>query len=474
MTTNNTIRKEVNKSKLIWIISIAVIAIVALAFMVSTIVLAVGNNKPKKQNQYDFYITEGTLPTLYSTLQAYASENPNTYMWFQRGNTISYEYSAPFIHYLDGQSKNNSNSTYNILAWRKTVRTILLEDPTAKFRLFCDDIRARFILDIFIAAGVDFEALDVVLISDGTLTYQLYYNLREENYVDFPSRWKNYLELYTKNRNNPSYTAPGLPLTNTNYQEINEYAFYLPIFPNVSLWIQQPEYLVNTLSPTLQKTKFNLNIVQKAPKAMYDGLSEAAHSAYQRVVLANALIDNTDNLTTLDDAVKYFDSNLQKVDKEVVLILGSATITLDGNKTFIDQTLAFYTPTKDNTTGKILYKGKSYDSTDGTTISVDNRVLKIGELGVHLYYKGHPGFTLETDYQKYLEDNSIKILPKRTPIEVLIWMYNVKVGGYASTAYLSCYKTQVEFFYYLESQWTPALQLMGEQGFFDDTKFFQL
>ena len=34
-------------------------------------------------------------------------------------------------------------------------------------------------------------------------------------------------------------------------------------------------------------------------------------------------------------------------------------------------------------------------------------------------------------------------------------------------------KSQVEFFYYLNTQWSPALQLMGAQGFFDNTTFFQ-
>ena len=34
------------------------------------------------EHTYDFYITLGTMPTLYATLNAYARQNPNTYMWF--------------------------------------------------------------------------------------------------------------------------------------------------------------------------------------------------------------------------------------------------------------------------------------------------------------------------------------------------------------------------------------------------------
>ena len=42
--------------------------------------------------------------------------------------------------------------------------------------------------------------------------------------------------------------------------------------------------------------------------------------------------------------------------------------------------------------------------------------------------------------QTLFQQHNIKTLPKRTPVEVLFWMYNVKVGGYASTSYLSCEK----------------------------------
>ena len=47
------------------------------------------------------------MPTLYATLNAYENKNSNTYMWFYRGNTISKEYSAPFIQYFSTQSESD-------------------------------------------------------------------------------------------------------------------------------------------------------------------------------------------------------------------------------------------------------------------------------------------------------------------------------------------------------------------------------
>ena len=113
-----------NKWKLLVIILLSVLT---LSFMASTIVVCCQNNKlsteleteknknnelsteleaekNKQTDTYDFYLTLGTMPTLYATLNAYTNKNPNTYMWFLRGNTISKQYSADYIHYFNSQS----------------------------------------------------------------------------------------------------------------------------------------------------------------------------------------------------------------------------------------------------------------------------------------------------------------------------------------------------------------------------------
>lgn len=459
-----------------WIIILCVLAALAISFITSTIVLATANSQKNKraQNRYDFYITLGTMPTLYATINAYQNQNPNTYMWFERGNTISYEYSAPFIHYLSGQAQDNRKSQPNFLDMRATVRNILKKDPSAKFHLFCDDLRVRFILDIFVAAGVEFDTLDVTFLSDGTLSYNVYNQITENDYLTFAKRWTNYLNLYIKNRSNYTYVAPDIPLS-FHAMELQEFAPYLSTFSNINYWIQYPEYLVNTQAPSLQKSKLNMNIIQKSPKAMYDSLNEQIRHDYQRVVLANTLVDNN-TLNTLDDAVKYFDDRLQKTDKEVVLLLGTNKASLAENTPYLQKTLAFYIPTLQSG-NQILYKGKSYTTADNSTIVVDGKTLKIGELGVYLYFKPHPAFTPDNSLKNFLNQHKIETLPLKTPAEVLFWMYDVKVGGYQSTAYLSCKKGQVEFIYLENAQKDPiqwkdkATELLYEQGFFADTKF---
>ena len=453
--------------------------VLAAALAVGTILLAVENGKLKdeagRQEQYDsttydFYLTLGTMPTLYATLNAYAVKNPNTYMWFLRGNTISYQYSAEYIHYFSTQSENNDESGIDYREIRDKVRELKESDPGAKFRLFCDDLRVRFILDIFVAAGVDFEDLQVTLLSDGVGTYSLYQEITEEQYVSQAEGWNTVMQAYIENRDDASYCY--FEEKNGQAMEMQEYAFYVSTFSNVSYWMQHPDYLSGAISETMETQRYGMNIVKKDPKAMYDSFDRQTRADYQKVVLANALVDS-DTLETLEDAVEYFDSQLSGRDKPVVLILGTSYNGLEHNQTFIDQTIAYYTPTRSSEDPtKVRFKGKEYTvAADATTVTADGGEYAIGEISVYLFFKGHPFHPSDAELQAYFDENDIVVLPHRTPVEVLFWMYDVKAGGYQSTSFLSCMQGQTEFFF--GALTTPALVSMQELGFFDGAVVFE-
>ena len=422
------------------------------------------------EHTYDFYITLGTMPTLYATLNAYTRQNPNTYMWFLRGNTISYEYSADFIHYFPTQSQTNASSEVNWALIRDKVKEIKAADPEAKFHLFCDDLRVSFIPHIFVYGGVDFEDLRVTFLSDGTGTYNNFAAMTDSYYAGYADLWASSLETYKNGRDNPDFVPP-YEDTQQSMQDLQYLAFYVATFDNVDFWVQSPDYLVNEQA-AVDAARSTMHIVKKDPAAMYAALPAAVRADYQKAVLANALVDS-DTLHTLEDAVAYFDSKLAGRDKEIVLILGTNKKTLDENKFYIDETLRFYTPTHANEEGtKVTYKGKTYDVAAGaTTVTVDGKELKIGELGVYLFFKGHPAHPADETLQGYFADHGIEILPHRTPVETLFWMYDVKVGGYESTSFLSCYKGQTEFIY--EQPKAEAIQQMMNVGFFEGVAIFE-
>lgn len=422
------------------------------------------------EHTYDFYITLGTMPTLYATLNAYARRNPNTYMWFLRGNTISHEYSADFIHYFSTQSQTNASSEVNWALIRDKVKEIKAADPEARFHLYCDDLRVSFIPHIFVYAGVDFEDLRVTFLSDGTGTYNNFAAMTDSYYAGYADTWASILETYKNGRDDAEFVPPYQD-NNQSMQDLQYLAFYVSTFDNVDFWVQSPEYLMNEHS-AVDAARSSMHIVKKDPSAMYTALPEETRTAYQKVVLANALVDS-DTLNTLEDAVSYFDAKLSGRDKEIVLILGTNKKTLDENKFYIDETLAFYTPTlsADDAT-KVTYKGQTYTVEAGaSTVTVDGKELKIGELGVYLFFKGHPAHPADETLQGYFADHGIEILPHRTPVETLFWMYDVKVGGYQSTSFLSCFKGQTEFIY--EMPTAEAIVQMMNVGFFEGCAIFE-
>ncbi len=418
---------------------------------------------------YDFYITLGTMPTLYATLSAYARQNPNTYMWFLRGNTISKEHSADFIHYFDTQSATNDSSVIDFGIIREKVKEIKAADPEAKFHLWCDDLRVSLIPHIFVYAGVDFEDLRVTLLSDGTGTYNNFSAQTSSGLAAMKTQWETILDTYKTGREDAEFVP--LYKDDDKAMSLQYYAFYVSTFENVELWVQSPDYL-QCSSKDVMAAKADMHIVGKDPAEMYKALPDSVRADYQKVVLANALVDS-DILETLDDAVAYFDSKLSGRDKEMVLILGTNKKTLEENQFYIDATLAFYTPTADAADPtKVSYKGQTYTIEAGAgTVIVDGRELKIGELGVYLFFKGHPAHPADDTLQGYFAEHGIEMLPHRTPVETLFWMYDVKTGGYESTAYLSCYKGQTEFLY--EAPASEAIVQMQSIGFFDGAAVFE-
>lgn len=427
-----------------------------------------GYEKYPATHEYDFYMTLGTLPTLYATLNAYEEKNPNTYMWFYRGNTISYEYTAEHIHYFSTQSQNNGYSEINYTIIRDKIKEIMAADPKASFNLYCDDLRVAFVLQ-FVYCGIEFEDLDVVLLSDGTGTYDLFKAQTDAAYAGYAAEWEGLIAAFKAGRDDPNFTSEHMQ-NGDQADRLRYLAFYVSTFPNVEYWVQHKQYLRNESADYMAK-KDLMNIVLKNPRDMYLGLDDETRAAYQKVVLANSLVGST-TLTTLDDAVAYFDSKLGNRDKEVVLILGSSWNDLERNQPYMDQAIAFYTPTRDaGDATKVLYKGKQYTvDANATTVTVDGKALTIGELGVYLFFKGHPAYPANDALQSYFASKGIEILPHRTPVETLFWLYDVKAGGYQSTSFLSAQKGQTEFFF--GDITTAAVLDMIEAGFFEGAAFF--
>ena len=69
-----------------------------------------------------------------------------------------------------------------------------------------------------------------------------------------------------------------------------------------------------------------------------------------------------------------------------------------------------------------------------------------------LLYKPHPSALPNDEQQKFLNSLNIKVLPGRMPMESIMFIYpNIKLGGFASSLYMSAEEGQTEFFFAKDS-----------------------
>ena len=65
-----------------------------------------------------------------------------------------------------------------------------------------------------------------------------------------------------------------------------------------------------------------------------------------------------------------------------------------------------------------------------------------------ILYKPHPAALPDEKQQKLLNSFDIKVLPGIIPMEAIMFMYpNIKLGGFASSLYMSAEEGQTEFFF---------------------------
>lgn len=134
----------------------------------------VGSGEYVEDDVYAFSMTFGTMPSLYAGLYAVDREIP-TYFFFERVQTFDQEGFPEHVMlcpYL-GEEKEES-----MRDWMKnTIRNIDEKNPDAQFELYVDDLRAGPIShDFFAAQGIDMSRVKVIMLSDGTGTYNEFFN----------------------------------------------------------------------------------------------------------------------------------------------------------------------------------------------------------------------------------------------------------------------------------------------------------
>ena len=145
------------------------------AFTVSQSAGGTGFDAP----DYYFYISVGTMPTLYSGLHLLSHDKPS-YVSYERASTFdAAEFpDRAFVYPVADPTGHASNEELRAMseAMKRRILEINAEDPTAVFGLWVDDLRCRLGYDWFVAQGIDSARVKVSMLSDGTGTYNNFYN----------------------------------------------------------------------------------------------------------------------------------------------------------------------------------------------------------------------------------------------------------------------------------------------------------
>ena len=134
----------------------------------------VGSGEYVEDDVYAFSMTFGTMPSLYAGLYAVDREIP-TYFFFERTQTFKtdgFPEHVMLCPYLGADQEEQMRD------WMKnTIRDINEKNPDAQFELYVDDLRAGPIShDFFAAQGIDMSRVKVIMLSDGTGTYNEFFN----------------------------------------------------------------------------------------------------------------------------------------------------------------------------------------------------------------------------------------------------------------------------------------------------------
>lgn len=190
-----------------------------------------GKNVSFDSPTHYFYVTFGTMPTLYAGLHALSHSKPSFFA-YGRQNTFDPEMFPPHITL---SIANGPDEVQGIMRdyMKKKIRDIRDREPNAIFGLYVDDLRAKLGYDWFVDQGIDSSRVKVTLLSDGTATYDIFSKVTDQRWGEIENEVEALNWNMDKNRIQPRLA------------EFDSYdrAYYLATRPNYRLLLQDGNLL---------------------------------------------------------------------------------------------------------------------------------------------------------------------------------------------------------------------------------------
>ncbi|MGL5787543.1 MAG: BACON domain-containing protein [Bacteroidales bacterium] len=344
-----------------------------------------GSLDPVGSDEYRFYVTFGTIPTLYSGLHLLSHDGPS-FFGYERTGTFDPSFFPSHVSYIPG-SDNPEDLLVMGEVMKKEILKINNRDKEAKFVLYVDDLRCRLGYDWFVAQGIDSSRVEVNMWSDGTATYNNFYNFFGSN-SNAESSWNRIATEVEALNWNTSVQTRGVPAEFNS----SEWPYYMSTLPNYRLLLHDKN-LLETESSFIQSKVAEMNAVSVSPEEMLKALSPGNQQRFFK-------------MCNFDKA--HYSEMFDVSAKPNLVIIGT-----NGNAE------------------QQNYVKRVYDQYAGTH---------------DIFYKPHPADATCAEYETLFP--GLKLLPGRMPFEVFVWslMDQIEVlGGFESTVFLTVPVNKVKF-----------------------------
>ena len=358
-------------------------------FRLSQGALSAGYDSP----DYYFYVTFGTMPTLYAGIHLLSHDKPS-YVFYSRSRTFDPAEFPGRAEVTIAADRTADATQAEMEGMAREMKRRILEinsaDPTAVFGLYVDDLRCRIGYDWFVAQGIDSARVKVSMLSDGTGTYNNFYNYfgdaatAEQNWDTYAAEvealdW-NHGGRYPETRSLPEFESYTWP-------------YYLSTRPDYRLVVQDGS-LLESSCPFITEKLGEMEIESIQPYEMLSALPESARKRFYDM----AGFD-------YDEFAALFDAS----PKKNLVIIG----TSHGSEESARQQRDY----------------------------VARIVEQYGE-GHDIFFKPHPGDEIEFP--------GLTLLPGQMPFEIFVWALIDRVdmiGGYPSTVFLTVPLDKVRFIF---------------------------
>lgn len=350
-------------------------------------------NKNDYNNKHNIYLTAGTLSSLYSSLLMSKDENyKNSFVWCGR-DTFSEDYLKKLGIHISKYSGSTSDLDGLIEEVKKYIYDTIIEDKNAYFNIYTNEVDYPFIIKTFMKLGINPDRFKINTLTDGTISYSFDYSYFNKNSYKYYEK----LERELLEEINNIYIDK-----NISEEKLQDKEYIIPFIVNnnVTYYLQYPKYLKSNDKDVNNKLK-KINYVDKSVTNLYESLNDNEKEIFLKII----------NFDKKEFDEKYFNNDK----KPYLIITGNTPMDYGfGDKNFKKT---------------IKYINNKYSDK------------------YNILFKPHPRAIPNDEYIKFFENLNISVLPGQMPMEAISFIYDVKLGGFPSSLYMSSESEDVLFFF---------------------------